>query len=435
MSNSQASQTGQTQRTMTRRRNRRRRRNLGIRTEPQAGVTGSRTTCTKTGNSSSQFTGCELLQLNLHHCKAATLTLLRNISNAKSPTIALVQEPYVVRGQIVSVPKNVRTFAAPGDETPRAAIFFSANIDMQFDPNRSSKDLAVADLQLEDEATAESRVTCISMYLPGDSMEAAPGEALKKIVADIERQRGLIILGGDVNAHNEFWGSTDTNTRGEDLLAWIASTNLEVLNEGSEPTFVTQTRAEVLDISLCSGSLVDKMLKWRVLPEESFSDHNLIAWHFSFTLKLIPVLFRNIKKINWQVFEDTLATKIAELEATTISDRDGLDLKVDQLTVVLQAALEKACPMVSFTPSQDKYNPWWSTELAELKKLAQKAKNKHSKHHTDETYDAKKEAQQEYRRCLNSAKRTTWVNFCGEVQSLPDTARIIRVLKRIEKRN
>lgn len=62
-----------------------------------------------------------------------------------------------------------------------------------------------------------------------------------------------LVAGCEANAHNEVWGSTDTNGRGEILLENLIEEGLVMLQTGAEPTFVTITRREVLDITVCNG--------------------------------------------------------------------------------------------------------------------------------------------------------------------------------------
>ena len=57
------------------------------------------------------------------------------------------------------------------------------------------------------------------------------------------------IVGTDTNAHHSIWESSDINSRGEDLLAYCASADLNLCNVGYKPTFRTNMREEVLDLS------------------------------------------------------------------------------------------------------------------------------------------------------------------------------------------
>lgn len=41
-----------------------------------------------------------------------------------------------------------------------------------------------------------------------------------------------IIIGEDANYHHTVWGSTNINSRGNSLLAFVSSSNLQFLNNG-----------------------------------------------------------------------------------------------------------------------------------------------------------------------------------------------------------
>jgi hypothetical protein len=56
-------------------------------------------------------------------------------------------------------------------------------------------------------------------------------------------------------------------------LEYIANSNLEILNWGSEPTFYTRVREQVIDITLSSASIWQEIVNWRVSKEVSLSDH------------------------------------------------------------------------------------------------------------------------------------------------------------------
>ena len=80
-------------------------------------------------------------------------------------------------------------------------------------------------------------------------------------------------MGCDCNAHHTAWGSTNSNGRGEALMEFLNSSNLEILNRGDEPTFCSGYRQEVIDITLGSYGLLDRITGWEVSLEPSLSDH------------------------------------------------------------------------------------------------------------------------------------------------------------------
>ena len=55
------------------------------------------------------------------------------------------------------------------------------------------------------------------------------------------------IVGTDANAHRTIWGSFDINRRGEDMLAYCVSADLNFCNVGNKTTFRIKTREKVLD--------------------------------------------------------------------------------------------------------------------------------------------------------------------------------------------
>ncbi|OXA41948.1 Retrovirus-related Pol polyprotein from type-1 retrotransposable element R1 [Folsomia candida] len=114
---------------------------------------------------------------------------------------------------------------------------------------------------------------------------------MRSLVAYCESKR-LPILIGCANAHHTLWGSTNCNERGLELLDYLGCTNLQVLNKGHEPTFVTKSRSEVLDLTLISADLAYTCTDWWVDREDSSSDHRYIRARFKVGPPP-PVSFRN----------------------------------------------------------------------------------------------------------------------------------------------
>jgi hypothetical protein len=59
-----------------------------------------------------------------------------------------------------------------------------------------------------------------------------------------------LITGYDANAHHIIWGSTDINPWGECLTEYVVRTDLNIVNQGNDPTFVISKRKEVRDLTL-----------------------------------------------------------------------------------------------------------------------------------------------------------------------------------------
>ena len=86
-----------------------------------------------------------------------------------------------------------------------------------------------------------------SAYMAAE--EPAPPNLLRDLLVFTENEQIPTIVGTDANAHHTIWGSPDINPRGENLLAYCASADLNFCNVGNKPTFRTKTREEVLDLT------------------------------------------------------------------------------------------------------------------------------------------------------------------------------------------
>ena len=138
---------------------------------------------------------------------------------------------------------------------------------------------------------------------------------VKRLVEYCGKQKVPLLMGCDANAHNVIWGSTDTNNRGEHLLEFLVASNLEILNIGNKPTFVTRARREVLDITVSSQSIAWCIKEWRVSSEESLSDHKIIEFSLGGLDTLIPP-FRNPRQTDWKAYRETLAFNLQGISAS-----------------------------------------------------------------------------------------------------------------------
>jgi hypothetical protein len=76
-----------------------------------------------------------------------------------------------------------------------------------------------------------------------------------------------LIIGCDASAYHILWGSHDINPREESLMEYLMRSNLYIPNQGSEPTFVTGNRKEVIDLTLWTNNIVNLVRNWYVSYE------------------------------------------------------------------------------------------------------------------------------------------------------------------------
>jgi len=190
------------------------------------------------------------IQANLQHSIAASSILTRTVG-VKGIDLALIQEPWY-RDDCVSglnIP-GYTLYSARGKDRSRACIL-GRDMNIWEFPGFSYRDLVAVLVKYEEDG-AERRLVVCSAYMPYDSEEPPPSRKLEELVRYCEKENIQLLVGCDSNAHHMAWGSTNCNGRGEALMEFLNSTTLEIFNRGSEPTFCTSVRREVIDVTLGS---------------------------------------------------------------------------------------------------------------------------------------------------------------------------------------
>ncbi|KMQ89206.1 reverse transcriptase [Lasius niger] len=111
------------------------------------------------------------------------------------------------------------------------------------------------------------------------------------------KERLDLLLTCDVNSHHLVWSSTNINPKEESLFNFVMSAELHILNRGTEPTFLDFRKQEILNITLCTGGVVDLVEGWRVSSELSGSDHRQVRFALE-QIQKEEKLGRNPRKTN-----------------------------------------------------------------------------------------------------------------------------------------
>ncbi|XP_017303989.1 uncharacterized protein LOC108253831, partial [Diaphorina citri] len=345
-----------------------------------------------------------VVQINLHHSKAASATLAKVILE-KQIKVALIQEPYVVKGRVAGLGSTQGTVIYDSStENPRACIFVNKNIHCLPLWNYTTKDIAAVrlKLQMKDERKDYIFASC---YLPFEETNPISTE-LQSLIDHVERERVQHVLGMDANAHHYAWGSSNIN------------------NRGKKPTFVTRNRSEVLDITVASQGMMRIIHNWNV-PDEmiSSSDHRYIF----FSIKNDPgppTSYRNPRKTDWGLYRRLLKS---ELEGMNVGIKDSRDL--DETALRLQGAilktLDNSCPVVR--RSTTKQPVWWNKKLDGLRKKTRRLWNKAKRNGNREAYYTSLTA---YNTELKKTKRSSWRKFCENIENFDGAARLQKLMAR-----
>jgi hypothetical protein len=81
-------------------------------------------------------------------------------------------------------------------------------------------------------------------------------------------------------------------------MEYLASSNLNILNQSNKPTFVVRNRQEVIDLTLGTNRIGDLVSNWHVSDDPSSSDHRYICFQIH-NIKVEKSTYRNPKRTNW----------------------------------------------------------------------------------------------------------------------------------------
>nr|CAI5845224.1 unnamed protein product [Callosobruchus analis] len=314
--------------------------------------------------------------------QTATATLCQKIL-ADDIGVVLIQEPWTVKGRVMgmSTLKGKLIYDTQCDK-PRACVFVNNNIKALKITDLCSRDTAVTEVHLQT-GGGSIRILFASVYLPYGSVEAPPTTAMRRTVEYGVNRRKHLILGLDANAHHVTWGSTNTNRRGEYLMNYIIESNLSLINQGRKPTFQQRRgnilREEVLDITLASCFAAGKIREWGVLDDHSASDHNYISFHLKSTC--VKGTYRNPRRTDWEKFR--------------------------------KESIKRT----------NKNSCWWNRKLETQRRNIRRLYNQCKR---TGNWDSYAKALTEYSKAVKEAKR----NFCQDIESVPDCAKLQRVLAR-----
>jgi hypothetical protein len=229
-----------------------------------------------------------------------------------------------------------------------------------------------------------------------------------------------LITGCDPNAHHTLWGSTGSNPRGESLMDFLVSSDLNILNHRNEPNFVVCNRREVIDLTLWTNKIVNLVSNWHISDEPSLSDYRYICFQID-NISINQVTFRNPKKTNWESYKDDLKVNLETVSRRTRMITDT-DRSVDQLQRAIISSYYQNCPVK--TTHSSGTTPWWNKKLSGLRAKTRKLFNTPQRSGQWDTY---KETLTCYNNVIRKAKRASWRGYCQDINDVPGSVRRVRI--------
>ncbi|XP_029177062.1 uncharacterized protein LOC114945136 [Nylanderia fulva] len=305
------------------------------------------------------------MQANLNHCAAAQDLLVASAARW-GVDLVVIAEPY-------SIPPS-----AVSSRCGSAVILAPSRL-----PGTSFERLAAG------EGWAAARwgeLTVVSCYIsPGHKrpvFERILG-AIRSFVAQCRTPKILVL--GDFNSKSVDWGCPEDSVRGRILRTWVEGSGLRVLNRGSEPTCVRAQGTSIVDVTFATPDVAATVSGWRVMDEETLSDHRYIAFDLRPPSSRVPPRHTHPSSSpRWalkRLDRDALRAAIAAAVWDPDADQDSCPDTESEAAALRDVAtnISDACmPRTGAAPPNRRSVYWWSTEIEDLRNACLRARHRYA---------------------------------------------------------
>ena len=191
--------------------------------------------------------------------------------------IYALQEPPVVNKRIVNIKNAIQIMDTKCSERkknpvkPRAAIICSNHLNMWPIPEHCSRDMAVGLLK----GTNLGDMYVVSLYCDGEKGKRAVPEVFRRFRKIAKTEKIPVLMLMDSNSHSEvLWSSKSTNKRGKEWESFLSNDqSLVVINTGDHFTYMSKQGQTIIDVTVASPIVAEKISQWRVVDSIANSDH------------------------------------------------------------------------------------------------------------------------------------------------------------------
>lgn len=255
-----------------------------------------------------------------------------------------------------------------------------------------------------------------SCYFSPSSPDAIFSSDIDTLSEELRKCRKNVLVAGDFNAKSPIWGADRTDRRGDILADAFSCLGLICLNKGNAPTFERHLSKSILDVTFCSRHIARSTLSWRVLDEETLSDHRCLALHLANFSSRSPPPQRGwiINTAGLDRLRAALGLRLSQ--AGRMTPR--------RLTQILTSACEE-----SLSKRYRRGHPavyWWTAEIgaARLRCIQTRRRLTRARRNSQEADLLQlaaelKEARRLMKRLIENSKQEKWRNLCAEVDSDP----------------
>lgn len=282
-------------------------------------------------------------------------------------------------------------------------------------------------------------LTFVSCYRPPNDDNILASE-WKRFFSQFDDK---VLFGGDFNGHNAIWGSTYTNSVGNDISEALDDLDLTILNDGTSTFHCAAYHTNsVIDLSIVHDSIA-LSFHWSVGKDPWGSDHFPIIIESNIkiaspdNIKRSPRLHRG--NTDWNKFQNDLEKKLKLL-----SDYATMEVEVLYSTVVavIEDALIGSSPQAKSRGRDQSTQsgicgppcPWWTEECNKLVRLRKAALLKFQFTGLRKDFIEYKKRVAITRRELRGIKREKFQVFCESLRKESDPSLVWKTVKKFQSR-
>ncbi|XP_035204455.1 uncharacterized protein LOC118179392 [Stegodyphus dumicola] len=220
------------------------------------------------------------------------------------------------------------------------------------------------------------------------------------------------VICADFNAKSEVWGDQEEDIRGKQVLEFINSHGICILNNpDSPPTFEGARGSSWIDLTLVHTSI---NIDWRVITDISCSDHNYIEIDLG-EKDYSPVMRKrfSLKNLNWIDFKKDASALLLQYNKLKI-DEKNLEEIVERFAEEIVNICEKNKIKKKFKAKGS--SVWWTKKLDLLRSNVRVVRRKFlcAFNLEDKLFleDKYKRLRGIYKKEINIAKNQSWDDLC-----------------------
>ena len=301
-------------------------------------------------------------------------------------------------------------FSSESDNIPKAAIYVSDKIQASLLSKASNSHCATCVLN-----SSLGKILVSSLYSPPP--DQSPDEKLNFLFDNLDhREIQRLVLCGDLNAHSNVWSnSTSTDRKGEVVESIFLQYNMLVLNDpNSPPTFDSGRGRSWIDVTAAGDHMADKISNWKVLEEETLSFHKLISFDIQTPHEDDLTVKYHFESTDWIQFNMFMQNQFILNNiscSTEVPDKLSLDSLATKITDIFTLTIKSNVKSTK-NYSRRKLVPWWSKEIAQLRKLVNKARTKFQSTREQADLEKYKSIRNRYKNKIRNSKAVNFENYC-----------------------